>query len=72
MRGRAKREGWLGEVEGLQVSLAGAKDKLAQLDNLTARRSTAVHLGVPTLTLYRGRTRTAVVTCTFAGQGGTA
>jgi hypothetical protein len=28
----AEREGWLGEVEGLQVSLAGAKDKLDQLD----------------------------------------
>ena len=28
----AEREGWLGEVEGLQVSLAGANDKLAQLD----------------------------------------
>jgi hypothetical protein len=28
----AEREGWLGEVEGLQVSLAGAGDKLAQLD----------------------------------------
>ena len=28
----ARREGWLGEVEGLEVSLAGAMDKLAQLD----------------------------------------
>ncbi|MFE9122854.1 hypothetical protein [Streptomyces sp. NPDC007172] len=25
----AEREGWLGEVEGLRVSLAGAEDKLA-------------------------------------------
>lgn len=33
----AEREGWLGEVEGLQISLAGANDKLAQID----RRSTA-------------------------------
>ena len=33
----AEREGWLGEVEGLQVSLAGAEDKLAQID----RRPTA-------------------------------
>jgi integrase len=31
----AEREGWLGEVEGLQVSLAGAEDKLAQLDRRT-------------------------------------
>jgi hypothetical protein len=29
----AKREGWLGAVEGLQVSLAGVKDKLAQIDS---------------------------------------
>ena len=28
----AEREGWLGEVEGLQVSLAGAEDKLAQIE----------------------------------------
>lgn len=41
----AKREGWLGEVEGLQVSLAGAQDKLAQL----RRRSTSTELGTPTI-----------------------
>ena len=28
----AEREGWLGEVEGLKVSLAGAEDKLAQIE----------------------------------------
>jgi hypothetical protein len=28
----AEREGWLGEVEGLQISLAGALEKLAQID----------------------------------------
>jgi hypothetical protein len=28
----AEREGWLGEVEGLRVSLAGADSKLAQID----------------------------------------
>lgn len=28
----AEREGWLGEVEGLRVSLAGAQAKLAQID----------------------------------------
>ena len=44
----ARREGWLGEVEGLQVSLAGAQDKLAQIDR---RAPTApVHLGIPTTT----------------------
>jgi hypothetical protein len=41
----AEREGWLGEVEGLQVSLAGADDKLAQID----RRPPAapVDIGMP-------------------------
>jgi hypothetical protein len=28
----AEREGWLGEIEGLKISLAGASDKLAQID----------------------------------------
>jgi hypothetical protein len=28
----AEREGWLGEVEGLQISLAGAHNKLVQID----------------------------------------
>jgi len=28
----AEREVWLGEVEGLKFSLAGAEDKLAQID----------------------------------------
>lgn len=43
----AQREGWLGEVEGLQVSLAGAKDKLAQI----TRRVTGavVELPIPTM-----------------------
>jgi hypothetical protein len=42
----AQREGWLGEAEGLKVSLAAARQKLAQLDDLAARRS-AVQLGMP-------------------------
>ena len=46
----AEREGWLGEVEGLQVSLAGAEDKLTQIDRRSPRRA-AVDLGIPTLTL---------------------
>ncbi len=44
----AEHEGWLGEVEGLQVSLAGAEDKLAQLDR-RARSPTTVDLGMPTV-----------------------
>ncbi|HCU93263.1 MAG TPA: site-specific integrase, partial [Actinobacteria bacterium] len=42
----AQREGWLGEAEGLKVSLAAARQKLAQLDDL-ARRRTTIHLGMP-------------------------
>jgi hypothetical protein len=45
----AEREGWLGEVEGLQISLAGANDKLAQIDKRTNATGT-VNLGMPTLT----------------------
>ncbi|MGV9870162.1 tyrosine-type recombinase/integrase [Rhodococcus koreensis] len=44
----AEREGWHGEVEGLQISLAGAEDKLAQIDNRT-RNTTIVELGNPSL-----------------------
>jgi len=33
----AEREGWYGEVEGLQVSLAGANDKIDQIDRRTAQ-----------------------------------
>jgi hypothetical protein len=43
----AEREGWLGEVEGLQVSLAGAQAKLAQIDH--PRQATPLTLG-PTRT----------------------
>jgi hypothetical protein len=45
---RPKREGWLGEVEGLRVSLAGAETKLAQIDHRTPQ-ATPVTLG-PTRT----------------------
>jgi hypothetical protein len=40
----AQREGWLGEIEGLQISLAGVEDKLAQID----QRPPTVNLGMPT------------------------
>ncbi|MFC8263776.1 integrase [Streptomyces sp. NPDC057291] len=45
----AGQEGWLGEIEGLQVSLAGAENKLAQLDAEVSRRHEVVQLGMPTL-----------------------
>ena len=44
--GEAEREGWLGEVEGLQVSLAGANDKITQLDKRPTN-SSVVELGIP-------------------------
>ncbi|BAC68615.1 hypothetical protein [Streptomyces avermitilis] len=43
----AEREGWLGEVEGLQVSLTGAEEKLAQLDRRRGSHA-VVDLGIPT------------------------
>ncbi len=45
----AEREGWLGEVEGLRVSLAGAQDKLAQIDR-RSRANATVNLGMPAIT----------------------
>jgi len=43
----AQREGWLGEVGGLEVSLAATTRKLQEMDRLAAHRSTVVHLGLP-------------------------
>ncbi|MGH3282386.1 MAG: recombinase [Trebonia sp.] len=43
----AEREGWLGEVEGLKVSLASAEEKLRQLDRGHGQHA-AVDLGIPT------------------------
>jgi hypothetical protein len=51
----AEHEGWLGEVEGLKVSLAGAEHKLAQLDQ-RARRTATVNLGLPAFRDIAGRT----------------
>ena len=43
----AECEGWLGEVHGLKVSLAGAGDKLTQIDAALRRQATTVQLGMP-------------------------
>jgi len=43
----AEREGWLGEIEGLKISLAGASDKLAQIDRRASRQTT--DLGMPAI-----------------------
>ncbi|MFE4920186.1 hypothetical protein [Streptomyces sp. NPDC056661] len=42
----AEREGWLGEIEGLKVSLAGSEDKLAQIDRQSQKAT--ISLGMPT------------------------
>lgn len=36
----AEHQGWLGEVDGLHISLAGANHKLAQLDARASQHST--------------------------------
>jgi hypothetical protein len=43
----AEREGWVGEAEGLKVSLAAANNKLAQIELALARRAENVSLGIP-------------------------
>ena len=50
----ARRENWLGEVDGLQISLNGARQKLAQLDQLSAN-ATSTPLGMPSFTQIAGR-----------------
>ena len=42
----AEHEGWHGEIEGLRISLAGAEDKLAQLDTRNAH--TTINVAMPT------------------------
>jgi len=54
----AEANRWLGEAEGLKVSLAGAHAKLAQMDQITTRRSQTVQLGIPAFTDAAGRTST--------------
>ncbi len=44
----AESNGWLGEAEGLRVSLDGAREKLAQMDLIAERRTNSVNLGMPT------------------------
>ncbi|WP_432084619.1 tyrosine-type recombinase/integrase [Streptomyces sp. WAC 04229] len=52
----AEREGWLGEIEGLQSSLAHAEEKLAQLDAQISRKQESVDLGIPTFREIAART----------------
>ena len=52
----AEREGWLGEIEGLRISLAGASDKLAQIDQRT-KPAGPVDIGMPALPAARDGNR---------------
>ena len=52
----AKREGWLGEVEGLQVSYSGVKDKLTQIDATLHEARPETELGMPSFGAISGRT----------------
>jgi hypothetical protein len=46
----ARAYGWLGEVEGLQVSLAAAKDKLVQLNRAEHTATSCItNLGIPVI-----------------------
>lgn len=54
----AEREGWLGEIEGLKVSLAGTEDKLAQIDAALRRQGEAVQLDMPAFPGIAGRSVT--------------
>jgi integrase-like protein len=53
----ARDHGWLGEVEGLQISLHGARQKLAHLNQITVQRD-RVPIGMPTYADAAGRTIT--------------
>jgi hypothetical protein len=54
----AETHRWLGEAEGLKASLAGARAKLAQMDQINARRAQTVQLGIPTFTDTAARAST--------------
>jgi integrase len=65
----AEREGWLGEAEGLRVSLAAAKDKLTQADGTIERRHTAIELGMPSFPQIAGSTVTTSAALPSQPQG---
>jgi hypothetical protein len=54
-----EQEGWLGEIVGLQVSLASAEEKLTQLDSERERQCKVIDLGMPTFSQIATRTSTA-------------
>ena len=58
----AEREGWPGEIEGLKISLAGATDKLSQIETAQRRSNQAVQLGMPAFPDIAGRSVTTPTT----------
>lgn len=54
----AEHAGWVGEAEGLRISLAAAQDKLTQLDE-RSRRAATVNLDLPAFSDVAGSTTTA-------------
>ena len=46
----ATEQGWLGELEGLQVSLATVTDKVRALDARLSRQPAVTDLGMPAFT----------------------
>jgi hypothetical protein len=63
----AEAHHWLGEAEGLKVSLAGARAKLAQMDQITAHRG-STGLGMPTFPDVAARTVTPPTTLPTSKQ----
>ncbi len=64
----ADRQGWAGETEGLKISLAATAQKLAQTDQITARRDTAVLLGMPAFPDIAAQTVTNIAPPARGGQ----
>ena len=57
----ARRKGWLGEVEGLQISLEATRQKLDHVDQIAKHRR-SVPLGIPSFSDTAGRTLTGPAT----------
>ncbi|MET8454737.1 site-specific integrase, partial [Streptomyces sp. NPDC005209] len=58
-----EREGWLGEIQGLQSSLTRAEEKLTHLDPQISRQQESVDLAIPAFREIVART-TAVAAST--------
>jgi hypothetical protein len=46
-RARAEAEGWLGEIEGIDLTLAFLRDKRAQAERTSARGTVALGMPAP-------------------------